>query len=234
MEYARLLADNGGAGMANNALKSQKKVPTLFYWLSLLAAIGAVVMLFFDWFGFQVPTYGKENFPTKYYDLFEVRDFLYDADEQGEISYEYKAENKYAYVDLEGDYTESVLPDIAEIGFYAVIGAVGLYLAVSLVMITRITPLGVIILGGGVPILFGGGFLIAFKVMANLIETNNLDPEFFKIEFLDLISFYPFAMVMLGTATLVFGLLDRQERRALCTVKNPRPIVMPPENSEIV
>lgn len=191
--------------------KSPRKSPTVFYWLSLATSAATIVMLFFNWFSFQVASFGIDNLPTQYYGLLDVQRFL-DVVPQ--------------YVEMEGGAWATTA---GVIGLIVTAAVQVVHIVLSLILIRRTPPCG--FAAGGVSIAMGLGFLTVFSLFSQHIAAHQLD-ELVYIEFL--VSAFPFILIMLGVATIVFGLLNRQESRALYAVKHPREFVFPPENPETV
>lgn len=201
--------------------KIGKKSPTLFYWLSLLLSALTPVLFVFNWFSFQVASFGIYNFAQVKYHLWEIEKCAAD------ISSLSNDGTSLVYVDtvLDG----STLATIAMIAMYATIAAMVLHILLSLVLARRKPPIGII--PGLIAIATGAGFqIIHARVGAYILEhqVEELDAKIF------LSSIFPFLMIVLGIAIIVLGLLHRQESRALYAVKHPRAIVFPPENPEIV
>ncbi len=193
--------------------KTAKKSPTIFYWLSLLSAAGIIVMMFLNWFTFQVTSFNEaaDANLNGSYGLAEIGTFLTDA---------------HRYVQIEGD---SWIPLAATIAMYTVVALQGIYILWALITIRRTPPRG--ILSSAVALVVSVGFLVAHALLGSYILQNQVD-EYDHIEFFT--SACPYIVIMLAVATVVFALLNRQESRALYAVKHPRAFVFPPQNPEPV
>lgn len=214
--------------------KSQRKTQTVFYWLSLATAALTIVMLFFNWFSFQVASFGP-NHP-----IMQSPSYKMDYDDPMLPSYNL-ATQRYALTELEdlvqiasgyvemegGDWVSSVAP----IGMYVTIAVQVLYILVALITIRGNTPRLFIYAAGGVSGLMGLATLVVYAAFSRHIAAHQID-ELVVIEFLA--GVFPYLLVMLGVGTVVFALLNRQESRALYAVKNPREFVFPPANPETV
>ncbi|MGI6265020.1 MAG: hypothetical protein ACOYJY_06105 [Acutalibacteraceae bacterium] len=200
--------------------KTGKKSPTLFFWLSLLTSAVTPVMFVFNWFSFQVASFGIYNLEQQKFHLWQIEDCA-------TVINSTKENGSLAYIDKAVD--GSTLAQIAMIAMYATVGAMILHVLVSLVLVRRTPPIGFI--PGGIAVATGLGFLIAHaRINQYLLEhqADKLDTLIFQS------SVFPFLVIILGVATIVLGLFHRQESRALYAVKHPRAFVFPPENPEIV
>lgn len=190
--------------------KTGKKSPTIFYWLSLVCAAATIVMMFLNWFTFQATSFGNDN-ALGSYSLMKIEDFLITT-------------SQYVPVD-----SNTWITTAAVVAMWAVVAVQAVYILWALITMRRTPPRG--ILPAVVSLVVGFGFLIAHAMFGSYIQ-NNLENEFIHIEFYT--SVFPYIVIMLAVATVVFALLNRQESRALYAVKHPRGFVFPPENPEVV
>lgn len=193
--------------------KTAKKSPTIFYWLSLLSAAGIIVMMFLNWFTFQVTSFNEaaDANLNGSFSLAEVQTFLDGAGR---------------FVKMED---MSWIPLAANVLKYGVVAFQALYIIWTLVTIRRTPPRG--ILSSVIALAGSAGFLSIYAWLSTYIAQNQID-EFDHIEFFT--SACPYIVIMLAVATVVFALLNRQESRALYAVKHPRAFVFPPPNPETV
>ena len=193
--------------------KTGKKSPTIFYWLSLASAAATIVMMFPHWFTLQVTSFGNDN-SFGQFGLLKVDDFLAMADRHVDMA-------DYAWA--------NTAATVATVAMVAVIAAQVIYLVWALLAMRRTPPRG--ILPAAVSMVASFGFLMAHAQCGAYIKAH-LPNEFLHVEFYT--SVFPFLVIMLAVATVVFALLNRQESRALYAVKHPRALVFPPENPETV
>lgn len=190
--------------------KTAKKSPTIFYWLSLLSAAGIIVMMFFNWFTFQATTFGNDNV-LENYSLMQIDRFLTTVSK---------------YVPIGG---ESWVPTAAIVAMIVVVALQVIYIIWALITVRRTPPRGIV--PAIAAVIVGGGFLVGHAMFGSYIMKEQLD-EYVHIEFYT--APFPYIVIMLAVATVVFALLNRQESRALYAVKHPRAFVFPPQNPEPV
>lgn len=190
--------------------KTEKKSPTIFYWLSLVSAAAILVMMFVPWFRFQATSFGIHN-ASGIYGLTQIEDFLKTAS---------------AFVPVDSDSWVNT----AAVGVMMAIAALeAVHILWTLITIRRNPPRG--ILPSAAAILAVSAFFVIHGKFSAYID-RELPPDFAHIEFHPTI--VPYLILMLAVATVVFSLLNRQESRALYAVRHPRDFVFPPENPEPV
>lgn len=203
----------------------KSKSQTIFYWLSLATALITIVMLIPNWFSFQVASFGPNyevgretdidrsfyNLEEQNYNLLEVDDFLKIAPDFVKME-----ENTWAAT-------------LGKVGMIGTLAAQALFILIGLITMRRTPPRG--FLPGGLAILTGGGFLLVHSLFSSHIAQFQLAKE---VQIVFECDIYPYLLLILGVATIVFGMINRQESRVYHRVKHPRPFVFPPENPEIV